>query len=178
MKFSKASYLFPALCVFFCLGCPKTPDEQLSAIPNDAVTRLYYPGAYHFQDARPATPKVNDGAVYSSVGYRISIKYPAKEIVVFYREKLSALGYEIYQDSKSTGGKCEWGCRADETNKKNPCIYRCLSDWVNQDKTRVAFLSIEYYSPYINDRNECGFKPDNNSAYVVVSSFPYEWSRQ
>jgi hypothetical protein len=178
MMFQKVSYIFLAVSLFFCLGCPKNPEEQLAAIPNDEVTRFYVSGAYHFIDARPAEPKSSDAAMYSSVGYKLTIKFPAKAVVDFYQEKLTALGYEPYKNSKITKGKREWGSAVDEKDKEEPCIYRFLADWVKKDKTRVAFLSIDYHSTYINNSNDCGFAPNNNSAYVVITSFPYEWSRQ
>jgi hypothetical protein len=178
MKFNKVSCFFLVSLVFLFLGCPKNPEEQLAGIPHDGVTRLYVPGAYHFIDARPTNPKSSDAVVYSSVGYKLTVKFPAKAVADFYQEKLASLGYVPYLESKATGGKREWGSAADETDKEEPCIYRYLADWVNKDKKRVAFLSIEYRAAYINNHNDCGFTPNNLSARVVVTSFPYEWSRQ
>jgi hypothetical protein len=158
--------------ILLCFGCNKT-EQDFSKIPSDKISQLHVSGAYNFYDARPeiALPQTE---AYSCVGYQIKVKYPAESVISFYEEKLKGLGFELYIDSKWTGGKYEWQAFGDSTNKVKPCNCQYLRDWVNKDKTRVAMLSINYYSQFVNKRYECSPKPDNDLAYVTVWSVAYE----
>jgi hypothetical protein len=124
-------------CLFFVslllgFGCNK-PEQELSKIPSDAITKLYVSGASDFYDARPRGVILPKPDVYSCVGYKLKMKYPAKSVISFYQEKLKDLGFEPYKDSKLTGGKYEWQSFADGVFKKT-ALY--LSIWRGLDKKR------------------------------------------
>ncbi len=141
-------------------------------LPTDAVTSLYVKGAYKFKDGRP---KGSDptSTLSTCVTYRVSVKYPAPSLTSFYAEKLKALGFVPYKDSKWSGGKMEWKNFMDTGLRGMPCTYEYLADWVDQGKTRVAMLSIRYLMESDGVAKDCWDHPDNDVAFVTVWSEPY-----
>jgi hypothetical protein len=159
--------------ILMCLGCNK-PEPDFSGIPSDNISQLHVPGAHDFYDAGPRDITFPETDAYSCVGYKVRMKYPAESIISFYQGKLKGLGFEPYKDSKWTHGKYEWQSFFNNGFKEKPCTCQYLEDWVNKDKTRIAMLAINYYSPVINKRYECGSKPNDDLARVTIFSEPYE----
>jgi hypothetical protein len=168
--------IFLCLSVFFSnYGCQKNSID-FSEIPSDIVTSVHPSDAFDFFDARPkSVPNPNDVNIYSAVGYKLKIKYPAESLIAFYQEKLKALGFVPYKDSKWTNGNFKWDTFVDGTEKENPCVYQFIMDWVNKDQTRISGLVIRYFSQSSKTSPICDEKPPNDNALVVIMSEPYEW---
>jgi hypothetical protein len=173
---------FRIFIFFICLSvlhssysCKKN-SLDFSAIPSDVVTAIHPLDAFDFFDARPKNiPNPSDVNIYSAVGCKLKIGYPAESLISFYQEKLKTLGFVPYKDSKWTNGNFKWSTFVDGTVKENPCVYQFCMDWINKDKTRIANLIIRYSSQSSKTTAFCDEEPANDNAVVVIISEPYEW---
>lgn len=161
----KKYFMFILITSLFYSGCE-------SNIYTDEITRISYPGASDLRDGRPLEDVVSKKSTpYSRLEYQVEIKYPAESMISFYQEKFEALGYEPVGVSK-------WESERDVVFKGNAsqCSFRFNKAWANKEKTRVAEITIRYYSPlhyYDGMHGECPFEPDTLTVYVNVDSYPY-----
>ncbi len=171
----KSASFFALLCLAICIGCSqKNPSS--STIPFDEVSGIHPADAFDFFDARPKDiPNPSDTKVFSCVGFKLKTRYPAESVIAFYKEKLKAMGYVPYKDSKWTGGKYKWVNFIGGSKGQNTCVYQYMMDWVNKDQTRIANLGIYYYSPVSKTTSMCGEKPETDLTQAFIMSEPFEW---
>jgi uncharacterized membrane protein YfhO len=91
--------------------------------------------------------------------YNVKISYPAKDIINFYNEEMSKLGYQPFVEEYYKYADRNWRHYIDGTVKGDPEVSQYNSDWTDEKHIKRATLLLKIYtyknkSPNVDDFQE------------------------
>jgi hypothetical protein len=134
-------------------GCDfwKTKEEKelISEIKNFDIP-LY-------ENAKNVNYFSNNGGSIKGVSYNVSIYYPAQELIYFYQNKMTALGFTHLIEENSSPEGYKWGLYEDGTIAGSPDVAHLNISWVDERKRAILILKYFWYG-----KTDSGIILENN----------------
>lgn len=128
-----ARYSFIAFSLIFFLFMESSGCSDSSSDPYPQIDLPIFAGAIQKKDF------IDFNKSIKSVSYKLKIKYPADQVVNFYKAKLKKNGFTLKES-----GEPKWENFIDDTLEGSPKIRQLLSSWENNKLQVEAFLALIY----------------------------------
>ena len=148
------------LCLFLCACSPDVAED----VPKSL---LVYRGATNISTHA-------EGTIHQ-LSYRLSVKYPADEVIAFVRVELKREGWHALEEDYLNPGLASshvtgWNSHLDGTGKVTVKIHQWLAQWKN-DAGDVVWYAFRYTYPQRG-------QPDMDTLHVFASYFPSDVARK
>lgn len=112
-----------------------------------------------YKDARNVKYYSPNRDAIKAISYNVKISYPAKDIINFYNEEMTHLGYQPFVEDYYKYADRNWQHYIDGTAKGDPEVSQYNSDWTDEKHTKRATLLLKIYtyknkSPNVDDFQE------------------------
>jgi hypothetical protein len=106
--------------------------------------------------------------------YKVHLRFPSKDVVNFYDDKLKEIGFVPFVDPGLSRGDRTWKKFTDGTIKGDPLVHQLHAHWTNKDHSKMLVLVIKYYSTNMTWEEKMRAKePNNNIQEVFLHIMPY-----
>lgn len=151
---------FGILCIFLFVCSPGTEKDLPKSL-------LIYKGATNVSTYK-------EGSIHQ-LSYKLSVKYPADEVIAFVREVLKREGWHALEDDYLNPGLTSshvtgWNSHQDGTGKVTLKVHQWLAQWKN-NAGDVVWYVFRYTYPLQAD-------PDMDTLDVFASYFPSDIARK